>query len=137
MMWRVGIALLLLLLPSLSSAADSEPYGVFYNATRYEIVVEFYRTHGAIYAKMFVGPHGCNEVQLMQGTAIVTALRGTGPVWKRPLGKRLALVQLVLPQFNSESSFSWTHPSHRSADYRISAGKIELLSPGEGKTLCP
>jgi hypothetical protein len=136
-MWRAGIALHLLLLPSLSSAADSEPYGLFYNATRYEIVVEFYRTHGAIYAKMFVGPQSCNEIQLMQGTAIVTALRGTGPVWKRALRKGLARVQLVLPQSENESLFSWTHPSHRSADYRISAGKIELLSPAEGKRLCP
>ena len=134
---RVPVALFVLLLPSFAAAADSEPYGLFYNATRYEIVVEFYRAHGSIYAKMFVGPHGCNEVQIMEGTAIATTLRGTGPVWKRALARRLARVKLALPASDSQSSFSWAHSRHRSAYYRISAGQIDLLSPAEGKSLCP
>lgn len=136
-MLRVVLVVFVALLSSLASVVASEPWGLFYNATQYEIVVDFYRAHGSIWATMYVGPNGCNEVNLMQGTAVVHALRGKGPVWRRRYGKELARVVLIIPNTHSQTAFSWRHPQYREAYCRISRGKVALLSPAEGKRLCP
>jgi len=117
--------------------SDTSTWGVFQNATAEEMRIDLFTSPKSVYATFYVGPGGCNESVIFSGTAVARALRGRGPVWTRREGALIAQGLLSFPKTVSGYDFRVPKTHKRNVYYLVSHGKLELMTPAEGRRRCP